>query len=56
MLTGGVNRGLPGIILFRFTNGEGNVISDFDVITQPDPQRFMQTDLRGTASEPPKCS
>ncbi|CSQ49182.1 Uncharacterised protein [Shigella sonnei] len=47
MLTGGVNRGLPGIILFRFTNGEGNVISDFDVITQPDPQRFMQTDLRG---------
>ncbi len=31
MLTGGVNRGLPGIILFRFTNGEGNVISDFDV-------------------------
>lgn len=40
MLTGGVNRGLPGIILFRFTNGEGNVISDFDVITQPDPQRL----------------
>ncbi len=34
MLTGGVNRGLPSIILFRFTNGEGNVISDFDVITQ----------------------
>ena len=26
---------------------EGNVISDFDVITQPDHQRFMQTDLRG---------